>query len=55
MSVLAGRFEQFDGVAIGVFQLNLLAGGTDFHVIPKMESVSLESLDAGRKVGHFEH
>ena len=51
-SGLSARLEQLDGVAVGVFQLNLLAGRTSFHFIPKMEACFLEGFNSARKVSH---
>jgi hypothetical protein len=52
-SGLSTRFEQLNGIAIGVFQLNLLAAWTDLHFIPKMEASFLQCLYLRRKVSHL--
>ena len=44
---LSSRFEQLDWIAIGVFQLNLLATRTDLHLVAEMEPGCSKRLDAG--------
>src|SRR5215468_1153579 len=51
---LLGRLEQLDGVAVGVFQLDLLAAGTLLDLVPEAETGLLQRLDAGRQVIDFE-
>ena len=36
------RLEQFDWVAVGVFELNLLPAGAYFHLVPKMRTCFLQ-------------
>jgi len=52
---LMSWFEQLDGIAVRVFQQDLLAAGANFHLIAKMEPRLLESFDAGRKVSHLQY
>src|SRR5262245_37458789 len=47
-------FEQLDGVAVGIFRLNLLAARTDFHLITKAHSLMLEFGNTGGQVLHLE-
>ena len=49
---LSSGFEQLDRIAIGVFQLDLLASRAYFHFIPKMQACLLQFFDPGRKIGY---
>lgn len=44
------RFEQFDRIAVRIFQLDLFTARTYFHLIAKMKPVFLQLLDASRKI-----
>ena len=46
--------EQLDRIPVGILELNLFAAGSDFHLIPKTQAVSLERVDMGRKVDDSE-
>jgi hypothetical protein len=47
---LARRLEQLDRVPVGIFDLDLPAARTGFHVVSKMEADCLQSLNERRKV-----
>ena len=47
---LLSRLEQLDGIAIGVFDLDLLPARADLHLIPERQSCFLEDLDRSRKI-----
>ena len=44
------RLEQFNGIAIGIFDLDLLPAGTRFHFVPEAKAGVLQSLDCGSEV-----
>jgi hypothetical protein len=48
---LSGGLEQLDGVAIGILQQDLLAAGTNLHLVAKVEPVFLQFLDSRRQIG----
>src|SRR3977135_4027403 len=54
-SPLARRFEQFDRVAVGVFDLDLLAAGPCLHVVPEMEAGFLQGVNERGKISHPKH
>jgi hypothetical protein len=47
---LSSWLEQFDGIAIGIFDLNLSASGTGLHVIAKRHAGVLERVDLRRQI-----
>src|SRR5215471_5616009 len=51
---LAGRLEQLDRIAVGIFQLDLFATGAYFHLIAKMKPSDLQRLNPPRKIGNLE-
>ena len=53
-SRLAGRLEQLDRIAVGIFQLDLFAAGAYFHLIAKMKPGVLQRLSPGRKIRNLE-
>jgi len=48
------RARQFDGVSVGIFDLDLSAGGTDFDVIAEAQSSLLHGRDARGKIDHVQ-
>src|SRR5262245_34205811 len=52
---LPGWLEQFDRVAVGIFNLDLSATGSRFHLVAEMDPGLLERGDAGWQVGNFQH
>ena len=49
---LTRRLEELDRVSVWVFQLDLTAGGSGFHLIPKPQIGLLQLLDPARQVAH---
>src|SRR5262245_23449699 len=49
----AGRLEQLNRIAVRIFHQNLLAAGTDFHLIAKAHCLILEFTNACGQVLHF--
>jgi hypothetical protein len=49
---LSGRLEQFNRIAVWIFDLNLFAARTDFHLIAEACSSVLEFTDEGRQFLH---
>src|SRR5258706_6798269 len=47
---LSRRLEQLDRIAVRVLDLDLLASGTRFHVVPEVELSHLEHLDEAEKI-----
>ena len=52
---LSRGLEQLDGIAIGIFDLDLLAARPRLHVVPKMETGSLQRLDERWKIVDPKH
>src|SRR5262245_20978227 len=54
MPMLPSRLEQLHRVAVGVFELDLLAAGTLLDLVPEAKAGLLHRLDSCRQVIHFE-
>ena len=52
---LLSRLEQFDRIAVRIFQLDLFSAWTYFHLIAKMEPCLLQRLNLSRKIGHLKN
>src|SRR5262249_32753548 len=46
------RLEELQRIPVRIFQLDLLAPWSDFHLVPEMQSGLLEGLDARGKIRH---
>src|SRR5690606_12587367 len=53
--LLGGRLVKLDGVAIGIFDLNLLTPGTYLHVVSKSDSRGLQGSHAASDAVDVEH
>src|SRR5712671_995098 len=50
--VRLGRWlEELDGIAVGIFDLDLSAGGTSLHLIAKLHTRDLQRVDLRRQIG----
>src|SRR5262245_2149565 len=52
---LSRGFEQFERVAVRIFDLNLSSAWTHFHVVSEGDAGSLQRGDAGREIGNAQH
>src|SRR5439155_27390949 len=52
---MTSRLEQFDRIAIGIFQQDLSSAWTGLHRIAEGETGLFELLDPGRKVLHLKN
>ena len=48
------RLEQLERIAVGIFQLDLLAARAGFHPIAETQACLLQLFDRRRKIGHLE-
>src|SRR5262245_12623818 len=51
----ASRLEQLNRIAVGIFDLNLLPTGTDFHFISKTHACAFQISNARRQILHLKH